>query len=53
MSAPSFIARRNEKGAWRILRLENGIEADLCGAASESVAWAQCAILNDKRGKSA
>ncbi len=31
---------------WRIIRAENGFEANICGAVSEAVAWAQCDILN-------
>ncbi len=31
---------------WRILKTENGLTVDVCGAVSAVVAWEQCAILN-------
>lgn len=45
----SYSASRNVAGQWRIWITENGVERDLCGAETEAVAWATCAILNAMR----
>jgi hypothetical protein len=43
------VAVLSRSGMWRIVRRVNGFDQDICGAESEAVAWAQCAILNFTR----
>lgn len=41
-----YIADRDERGRWRILREEPGGRSDICGAIDEAVAREECRILN-------